>query len=112
MTQNNKNEKLYLGTDGKYYQSSELETAYFLATGRKIYDEKRPGGGIKMFDIWVYDLMGISIKEVINMNDVPYENFLAANQKLLAVKAYRERNHCTLAEAKEVIDKIYNGEIM
>lgn len=112
MNKNNKNEKLYLGVDGKYYQRSELETAYFLVTGRNIYGEDKPGDGIKMFDCWVYDLMSVSIKSVVNMNDVPYENFLAANQKLLAVKAFRERNNCTLAEAKEAIDKIYSGEVM
>lgn len=100
------NKKLYLGTDGKYYQSYELANAYFLATGRDIYDEDKPGDGVKMFDAWVYDLMGLSIKKIVNESDVSYEDFLRANQKLLAVKAYRERNNCTLREAKEAIDKI------
>ena len=31
-----KNEKLYLGVDGKYYQPYELANAYFLATGNSV----------------------------------------------------------------------------
>jgi hypothetical protein len=102
----NNNEKLYLGIDGKYYQRHELENAYFLVTGRKIWSEDKPMDNVKMFDVWVYDLMGISIKAIVNMNDVTYEEFLRANQKILAVRVYRDRNNCTLREAKEAIDKI------
>ena len=102
----NNNTKLYLGTNGRYYKEHELATAFFLATGREIYDEDKPGVGIKMFDIWVYDLMGLSIKKIVDMNYVSYEELLAANQKILAVQIYRERNNCTLREAKEAIDKI------
>jgi hypothetical protein len=102
----NNNEKLYLGTNGHYYKEHELAMAFFLATGREVYDEDKPGDSIKMFDAWVYDLMGLSIKNVVNKNDVSYEDCLKANQKILAVQLYRERNNCTLREAKDAIDEL------
>lgn len=102
----NNNEKLYLGTNGKYYQRYEMANSYFLATGRDICDKSRPGDGTKMFDLWINNLIGLSIVRIVNINDVSYEDFLRANQKILAVRAYRERNNSTLREAKEAIDKI------
>ena len=99
------NEKLYLGTNGKYYQEHELHMAYFLATGNDILADET-GRYTKQFEIWVYDLIGLSIKKVVNIDDVSYEDFLRADQKLLAVREYRNRNHCTLRDAKEAIDKI------
>jgi hypothetical protein len=102
----NNNEKLYLGTNGHYYKEHELAMAFFLATGREVYDEDKPGDSIKMFDAWVYDLMGLSIKNVVNKNDVSYEDCLKANQKILAIQLYRERNNCTLREAKDAIDEL------
>lgn len=98
-------EKLYLGTNGKYYQAHELYTAYFLATGDDIWEDES-GNHTKRFEIWVHDLIGLSIKKIVNMNDVSYEDLLRADQKLLAVRLYRERNNCLLREAKEAIDKI------
>jgi hypothetical protein len=101
----NHNEKLYLGTNGKYYQRHEVECAYFLATGRDLYDINMTYDA-KMFDIWVYDLMGISIKAIVDIDDVQYEDLLSVNQKILTVRIYRERNNCTLRAAKELIDKL------
>ena len=98
--------KLYLAIDGKYYKEQELATAYFLCTGGKIFDEEKPGDGLKQFEIWVNDLIGWTIKKVVNMDDVPYEEFLKNDQKLLAVTAYRDRNKCTLREAKDFIDQL------
>jgi hypothetical protein len=80
--------------------------AFFLATGREVYDESKPGDGTMMFDMWVRNLMGLSIKSVVNKNDVSYEDCLKSNQKILAVQIYRERNNCTLREAKDAIDKL------
>ena len=105
----NNNQKMYLGVDGKYYQEHELATAYFLATGCSVYDETRPGDGAKIFNTWVYDLVGLSIKKIVDANNVSYEDFLNANQKILAVRLYRERNNCTLREAKEAIDKVHES---
>ena len=99
------NEKLYLGINGKYYQKHELHMAYFLATGDDIWTDET-GYHTKRFEIWVHNLVGLSIKKVINIDDVSYEDFLRADQKLLAVREYRNRNHCTLRDAKEAIDKI------
>lgn len=99
------NEKLYLGINGRYYKWNELATAYFLCTGDNIWSSEI-GDTTKKFDIWVHDLIGLSIKKVVEMNEVAYEELLAANQKILAVQIYRERNNCTLREAKEAIDKM------
>ena len=100
-----KNEKLYLGVDGKYYQEYELATAYFLSTGDDVWCNEG-GYTTKKFDIWVHDLLGLSIKKVVNESDVSCEDFLRANQKILAVRAYRDRNSSTLREAKEAMDKL------
>lgn len=102
----NTNKKLYLGTDGKYYNEYELMNAYFLCTGRIFGDENQPANNIKMFECWVHDLIGLSIEKIVNADDVTYEDFLRHGQKLLAVKAYRERNQCSLAKAKEYIDSL------
>ena len=99
------NKKLYLGVDGKYYKEHELATAYFLATGDDVWVNEM-GDATKKFDIWVHDLIGLSLKRIVNASEVSYEDFLRANQKILAVQVYRERNNCTLREAKEAIDKM------
>ena len=99
----NNNEKLYLGTNGKYYQRYELANAFFFVTGRTLYDDP---GHDKLLDLWIHELIGVSIEKIVNADDVSYEAFLEANQKILAVRIYRERNNCTLREAKEAIDKI------
>lgn len=99
------NEKLYLGVDGKYYQAYELANAYFLVTGNSIWVDENLEH-TKAFDVWIHDLMGLSLKKVVNMNDVSYEEFLKSNQKVLAVRTYRDRNNCTLREAKDFIDKL------
>jgi hypothetical protein len=100
------NNKLYLAVDGKYYKEHEIATAYFLCTGGKIFDEDKPGDGLKQFELWVNDLIGWTIKKVVDMDKIPYEDFLSRNQKLLAVSAYRTRNNCTLREAKDYIDTL------
>ena len=97
------NKKLYLGVDGKYYQRHELATAFFFVTGRNLYDDP---GHDKLLDLWIHELIGASIEKIVNEDEVSYEDFLRANQKIMAVRVYRERNNCTLREAKEAIDKM------
>jgi hypothetical protein len=96
-------EKLYLGVNGKYYQRHELANAFFFVTGRTLYDDP---GHDKLLDLWINELISVSIEKIVNADDVPYEAFLEANQKILAVRVYRERNNCTLKEAKDAIDKM------
>ena len=95
------NEKLYLGTNGKYYQEHEMHNAYFIATGNDVYSDSY---NQKRFEIWVYNLIGRSIQKAVDINDVTYHELITANQRLLAVRLYRERNNTTLREAKEAID--------
>ena len=99
------NKKLYLGVNGIYYDEYEIARAYFLVTGDNVWIDEF-GTTTKKFDIWVHDLIGLSIKKIVNFEDVPYEDFMNAGQKIMAVKAYRERNNCSLREAKDAIDKI------
>ena len=99
------NEKLYLGTNGKYYQRHELATAFFLATGCDISDFEDVNAG-KRFDIWVHGLIGKSIERSVSIDEIAYEDFIKVGQKLLAVRTYRERNNSTLREAKEYIDNV------
>lgn len=101
-----KNEKLYLGVNGRYYKEHELATAYFLTTGDCVWTSEIDDYHTKKFDIWVHDLIGLSIKKIVNMNDVSYEELLRGGQKILAVQVYRDRWNCTLREAKEAIDEI------
>lgn len=99
-------DKLYLGTNGRYYNEFEMHTAYFLATGDNVDAEENSVNHYKRFELWVHDLIGLSLQKIVDASEVSYEDFLASNQKLSAVRAYRERNNCTLREAKERIDDL------
>ena len=61
------NEKLYLGVNGRYYQDYELANAYFLATGNDFYADENAS---KRFDIWVHDLIGLSIEKIVSSHSL------------------------------------------
>lgn len=95
-------ERLILCKNGKYYQPHEFRTAYYLSTGKDPYalDNEED------YDKWLKEKQGISIDKVVDVKDVTYEELLEGGQKIMAVRLYRERNNCTLREAKDSIDSI------
>ena len=98
-------EKLILCKNGKYYQPHEFRTAYYLSTGKDPYaiDNERD------YEKWLKDKQNVSIDKVVDVKDVTYEELLDGNQKIMAVRLYRERNDCSLREAKDAIDAIEEG---
>lgn len=93
-------EKLILCKNGKYYLPHDFRTAYYLSTGKDSFDHEDE------YNKWLKDKLGVSIDKIIDVKDVTYEELLEANQKIMAVRLYRERNNCTLREAKDSIDSM------
>ena len=103
------NEKLYLGVNGKYYLRSELEKAYFLVHGKEYYDQNIAGASDKLLDLWIYDLLGLSIKSIVPIESVSCEDLIRANQDSLACRLYRMRNNCSLSIAYAAIKALRDG---
>lgn len=91
------NEIYYILSDGHIITRHELQNAYYVTHG---YDYRR---NEKDFLKWLYDLLGKTIMQVISEQDMEVEK-LAKDRAILAMKLYRERHNCTLAEAREYVE--------
>lgn len=79
----------------------ELHKAYEVATGETFSFEGHA------YEDWLNSLMGKSIVSVRDSADMTIVDFLEKNALLDAIKIYRERHVCSLAEAREVVGKIW-----
>lgn len=85
---------------GLWTRRYNLESAFEICTGKRYYGNERE------FLRWLHPLFGKSIIAVKRSDDPTLVDELLANdQKVLACAAYRDCHGCTLAEAKEAIDR-------
>ena len=88
----------YMLWSGRIVSEREMRSAYEIATGGLA--EAHPTNYKK----WIQSMHGIA--KIIPANEITIEQLVDGNY-VEAVKLYRERNNCTLREAKETLDKTY-----
>lgn len=90
----------YTLRNGQYVDEIDLHRAYEIVTGKTYtYDSQE-------YSKWLHSLLGKSIVSVQKSEDMAIEDFLKRGSTIGAVKVYRERNGCTLREAKDAIDEL------
>jgi len=88
----------YLCKTGELYDRFQVQKAFELTTGMAADNESA-------FLKWLWNLFGKSIVRVIV--DPTEEDFINYGRRLWAIRAYRAKHNCGLAEAKEAVDAKY-----
>ena len=94
-------ELYYKKADGNWIPQYEIEMAFYLSTGIHRFSNE------KKFLRWLYPLLG-KIIICAKRSDDPelVTELLKSKQKYSAITVYKTINHCTLKEARDVIDVI------
>ena len=86
---------------GNWVDRYDIETAFYISTGAKYTTDS------KEFASWLFPLLGESILAVKKVDDPELiEELLKSRQKIRAIKVYKDIHNCTLAEAKEAIERM------
>ena len=88
----------YLCANGELYNHDQMQSAFEIATGEASDNEPA-------FLKWLWNLFGKSIVKVVV--DPTEEEFINHGRRVWAIKSYRDKHHCGLAEAKKAIDEQY-----
>ena len=94
------NEIYYVLFDDHIVTRQEVDMAFYVTHGyhKTIKHEQE-------FLKWLYSLFGKTIKQAIPKYDMQVGK-LAQYRPILAMKLYRERYGCTLAEAREYVENL------
>ena len=95
---------LYKAKNGRLYKRYQLEEAFLITTGQLASENERE------FMLWLNSIWGKWIVEAIRPESLSVEKLLCTGNKILAITVYKEKNNCTLMEAKLAIDKMVMGE--
>ena len=91
----------YKLANGNWVDRYDIETAFYISTGAKYTADS------KKFICWLFPLLGESILAVKRGDDPKLiSELLKSGQKVKAMKVYKDLHNCTLAEAKEVIERM------
>ena len=90
----------YFLRNGRIVDEYDLHNAYEIVSGKPYYEDE-PG-----YSKWMYSLLGKSIVSVKKDDELSVEDVLKANSTVKAVRLYRDKNGCTLREAKDAVDQI------
>lgn len=91
----------YKLANGNWVDRYDIETAFYISTGAKY----TTGG--KEFVRWLFPLLGKSILAVKKADDPELiAELLKSRQKIRAMKVYKDIHNCTLAEARETIERM------
>lgn len=102
----------YRLSSGKWVTECAVKTAYEIDTGKECKDHWTIKLDLSFgkyydpnFSAWLFDHLGKTIMSVKKEEDMSLEELISSN-KFVAIRVYKEKNNCTLAEAREAIDKI------
>lgn len=93
----------YLCVNGELYNRDQVRTAFEFSTGKLADDEPA-------FLKWLWNLFGVSIVKIVV--DPTEEDFINYGRRVWAIKAYRDKHKCGLAEAKKAIDAKYPWQLL
>lgn len=86
--------------NGNIVPDYDVHKAFEICTGETYHYDSNA------YSKWLYSLMGKSIIKAMNETEMDIEHFIHGNCIIQAIRVYRDRNGCTLREAKDAIDKI------
>ncbi|MBQ4187432.1 MAG: hypothetical protein II642_06080 [Firmicutes bacterium] len=95
------NNIFYFGKNGCVYDEFDIDRAFYISTGMRKNEHK-----LEYYE-FIHSIVGVSIDAV---KSASVEELVERGYTVKAVKLYREKNCCSLAEAKSAVDKI--GEKM
>ena len=91
----------YKLANGNWVDRYDIETAFYISTGAKYTTDS------KEFVRWLFSLLSESILAVKKGDDPELiAELLKSGQKVRAIKVYKDLHDCTLAEAKEAIERM------
>ena len=90
----------YILRNGNIVDEYELHKAYEIATGKAFYYDSSD------YSRWLYSLLGKSITRVVREEELTIEDVLMSASIVKAVRVYRDRNGCSLREAKDAVEAI------
>ena len=91
---------IYKCNDGKYLAEYDVERAYTIVTGK--YRFKNENDYFK----WLKSIWGNYIVTALNPNKIEIDKTFATDNKVMAVKVYREQHNCTLREATDAVNAL------
>ena len=91
----------YKMTNGNWISRYDVEMAFYISSGAKYTVNGEE------FIRWLFPLLGESILAVKKADDPELiTELLKSGQKVRAIKVYKDLHDCTLAEAKEAIERM------
>ena len=91
----------YKLANGNWVDRYDIETAFYISTGAKYTANS------KEFVRWLFPLLGESILAVKKGDDPELiTELLKSRQKIRSIKVYKDLHDCTLAEAREAIERM------
>lgn len=75
----------------------DIERAFYITFGKHRSDSESE------YLRYLYSLFGKSIKKAVRLS---VEDLLHRGHKIMAIKLYRDINNCSLAEAKNAVDRM------
>ena len=91
----------YKLANGNWVDRYEIEMAFYISTGAKYTTDS------KEFVRWLFSLLGESVLAVKKADDPKLiEELLKSRQKIRAMKVYKDIHNCTLAEARDAIERM------
>lgn len=98
----------YKTTEGTIIRNCNLEEAYLITTGKHRFESEND------WMCWLNSIWGKYIISAHNVNEFSVEEYVRNGNKLEAVRLYRDQHNCTLREAKDVVDEMFeeaNGNV-
>lgn len=95
----------YKLANGNWVHEHALDEAFLISEGKTHF-----GNEIAFLD-WLDSLLNITLLEVkADTDPTLFEEAIASENKLLAIKLYRYQHNCTLSEAKDVVEWLLGGD--
>lgn len=94
----------YKLANGKWVPEYALDEAFLISEGKTRF------GNESEFLDWLGSLLNTTLLEVKAGTDPTlFNEAIASENKILAIKLYREQNNCRLAEAKVIVESMLEG---
>lgn len=92
---NNRTDLLYFERkDGGYYTNDQIETAYYISTGKHRYENE------KEYMLFLNKIFGKSITKAVIPDPI---EFLEKGWRLFACRQYANMNGCSICEARNIL---------
>lgn len=88
----------YTLKNGRVTTEFDMQKAFEICTGSSSAEH------VRNYSKWLFSLLGKTIIKTTPEMEMTYEELIRGGNNVQAVRLYRERNHCTLIEARDAIE--------